>query len=602
MTSAAILVLDADGRVGLACLQSLGPLGHRLHAGVRKLGSATERSRWCQRVHAQPAALPVVAGVAWLTELDARFGFAMIVAATEASLRWLRALPEDDPLRRKAVLPGNVALDAALDKARTISIARELGLPVPAARELPEVAACAGDDAGPVAIEDDRFETDGVAHGYPRVLKPVRSKVVIGTRLASLAVAVVHDAEERAATLATLRPFTPVQEQAWVPGRGVGVEVLYERGRMAWHFVHERLHEWPLTGGASTLRRAGGPEPELVEMTRRLLDRLQWHGVAMVEWRRDAQGRTHLMEINPRLWGSLPLTIAAGVDMPRGLLALARDEALTPHAPWRVGFTARNLTEDLQWFIDNLRADRRDPLLLTESPWRAALGWLRALAGREAWDGWTLRDPAIAGGELAAIVHDRLKGLAQRIEKRAALARARKRHAAMVRQGVLSQPVASVLFVCLGNICRSPFAAAVAFERLPGIAIDSAGFLQHDGRPSPPHIVTAARSLGVDVSHARAQRVTAGQIAAAGLIVCMDLAHIEMIEREFPEALPKATLLGLFAPDGPAEIRDPYDMSPAATRAVLVQMLRAIDAFAGAQAQMANMPTRLAALEVRSPT
>ena len=328
MTSAAILVLDADGRVGLACLQSLGPLGHRLHVGVRKLGSATERSRYCHRVHAQPAAFPIEKGVAWLTELDARFGFTMIVAATEASLRWLRALPEDDPVRRKAVLPSDAALDAALDKARTISLARELGLPVPAARELPQAEGRVGDEADPEGMEDDRFEVDGRAHGYPRVLKPVRSKVVIGNRLASLAVAVVHDAQERAATLATLRPFTPVQEQAWVPGRGVGVEVLYEHGRMAWHFVHERLHEWPLTGGASTLRRAGGEEPELVEMTRRLLDRLQWHGVAMVEWRRDAQGRTHLMEINPRLWGSLPLTIAAGVDMPRGLLALAQGEAL----------------------------------------------------------------------------------------------------------------------------------------------------------------------------------------------------------------------------------------------------------------------------------
>ena len=144
-----------------------------------------------------------------------------------------------------------------------------------------------------------------------------------------------------------------------------------------------------------------------------------------------------------------------------------------------------------------------------------------------------------------------------------------------------------VLMVCLGNICRSPFAAAVAFDRLPGMAIDSAGFLQHDGRPSPPHIVTAAKSLGVDVSGARAQRVTASQIAAANLIVCMDLAHLELIEREFPEALDKTTLLGLFADDGPAEIRDPYDMSPSATRIVMQQMLRAIDAFAGVQARLA---------------
>jgi protein-tyrosine phosphatase len=164
----------------------------------------------------------------------------------------------------------------------------------------------------------------------------------------------------------------------------------------------------------------------------------------------------------------------------------------------------------------------------------------------------------------------------------------------MVGDGVLSRPIGSVLFVCLGNICRSPFAAAVAFERLPGLAVESAGFLQHDGRPSPPHIVSAAKSLGIDVTSARARRVTAGQIAAADLVVCMDLAHLELMEREFPEALPKATLLGLFADDGPAEIRDPYDMNPAATRAVLVQMMRALDAFAGAQSRLASAPAQLA--------
>jgi peptidoglycan/xylan/chitin deacetylase (PgdA/CDA1 family) len=98
----AILVLDADGRVGLACVQSLGALGHRMHTGVRRLGSATERSRWCHRVHAQPPAEPVQAGVEWLTELDRRFGFTLVFATTEASLRWLRAMPEDHPVRIKA--------------------------------------------------------------------------------------------------------------------------------------------------------------------------------------------------------------------------------------------------------------------------------------------------------------------------------------------------------------------------------------------------------------------------------------------------------------------------------------------------------------------
>ena len=566
-----VLLLDADTRVGVACLQSLGPKGHRVHVAVRRLGAPAERSRWCHRVHVQPAAEPVEAGVGWLVDLDARFDFDLVVPSTEASLRWLRALPQDHPVRLKAQLPSDAALDAALDKSATARIALELGLPVPATRELPRCVRGA-------PLPDDVRRPPAT---WPVVLKPVRSKVVMGGRLKSLSVAVVHDAQTRAVTLESWLPDTPVQEQAWVPGRGVGVEVLYEHGRMAWHFVHERLHEWPLTGGASTLRRAGGPEPELVEMTRRLLDRLQWHGVAMVEWRRDAQGAVHLLEINPRLWGSLPLTIAAGVDIPNGLLALARGEPLPPARGWRVGVTARNLSNDIQWCIDNLRADRRDPLLLTASPWRVALGWLRVLGGREAWDGWSWRDPAVARAEVGHLLRKRLAGIALRIERRAAHSRARRRHAALRGAGgALARPIGSVLFLCLGNLCRSPFAAAAAADRLPGVAVASAGFLSHDGRPSPPHVIQTARSLGVDLVAARARRVLAAQVDAADLIVCMDLSHLDRMATEFPQALGKTTLLGLFKTDGPFEIRDPYELSPAATRVVFVEMLEALDALA----------------------
>jgi len=563
-TGSPVLVLDADGRSGLACVQSLGRADIVVHAGVRDSGSLTERSRWCRVVHAQPAPEPVDEGVRWLRDLDRRFSFELVLPTSESALRWLCRLPEWDPLRAKATLPSNAALEAALDKERTYEIACGLNLRVPASRLLR-----GGEPAPP-------------AEGpFPKVLKPARSKVVVGSRLMTLPVTVVRDTHERAEILAAWLPFTSVQEQAWVAGRGVGVGALYERGKLAWHFVHERLHEWPLTGGASTWRRACGPETELVAETRRLLDHLQWHGVAMVEWRRDESGNANLMEINPRLWGSLPLSIAAGVDIPLGLLALARNAPLPPAPQWRVGVTARNVTEDLRWLIENARADRVDPILLTQPTWRAASGWLRVLSGRESWDGWSLRDPQVALGEIADLARTQFRSVLRRVGQRAGLARARRRHSMLYGRGRASErPVSSVLFVCFGNICRSSFAATAARSRLAGIAVQSAGFHADEGRPTPRHVLETARTLDVDLSTCRSIRVRREQVDAADLIACMDLANLDRLVAEFPTAKSRSTLLGLFRPDGPAQINDPLGLSPAATRAVLAQILAALDGLA----------------------
>ena len=63
--------------------------------------------------------------------------------------------------------------------------------------------------------------------------------------------------------------------------------------------------------------------PELMEQAVALLSALDWHGPAQVEFKRDARdGQLRLMEVNPRFWGTLDLSIQAGIDFPY-LTALA---------------------------------------------------------------------------------------------------------------------------------------------------------------------------------------------------------------------------------------------------------------------------------------
>ncbi|WP_372886900.1 low molecular weight protein-tyrosine-phosphatase [Shimia sp.] len=118
-----------------------------------------------------------------------------------------------------------------------------------------------------------------------------------------------------------------------------------------------------------------------------------------------------------------------------------------------------------------------------------------------------------------------------------------------------------ILFVCLGNICRSP-AAEGAFRALaPGVASDSAGTSDwHVGAPPYGPMQAAARARGLDLSDLRARHFVAADFARFDLIVAMDGDNLANIERLRPagSAVP-VRLFTDFAPEcGASEVPDPY--------------------------------------------
>ena len=117
----------------------------------------------------------------------------------------------------------------------------------------------------------------------------------------------------------------------------------------------------------------------------------------------------------------------------------------------------------------------------------------------------------------------------------------------------------SLLVVCRGNVCRSPFAAAL-LRRLSRnqVQVDSVGFTA-PGRPPPPEAVTAAARHGVDLSVHRSQLVTAEAARAADLIDVMDLTQRHEICIRFGRTERDVLVLGDLDPQ-PIEtriIRDP---------------------------------------------
>ncbi len=139
-------------------------------------------------------------------------------------------------------------------------------------------------------------------------------------------------------------------------------------------------------------------------------------------------------------------------------------------------------------------------------------------------------------------------------------------------------PPRAILFVCHGNICRSPYAAAVARQVLgPAVAIDSAGFIGPD-RPSPPEAAAVARERGVDLGAHRSQLVADPLVAAAGLIVVMDPAQRRRIVRRSPGSRGSVVLLGDLDPEPITRraIPDPVDRPPEVFRSTFDRIERCV--------------------------
>lgn len=139
-----------------------------------------------------------------------------------------------------------------------------------------------------------------------------------------------------------------IQERVY--GEGWGVSCLYWEGERLAFFTHKRIREKTLTGGTSTARIS--QRNEIIEkMAFELLDHVSWHGLAMVEFKYNPETKqAWLLEINPRLWGSIYLAVLAGVDFPAWLyLAATKGPSVVKEA-----FKGQVKNVVARWYIGEL--------------------------------------------------------------------------------------------------------------------------------------------------------------------------------------------------------------------------------------------------------
>jgi len=222
----------------------------------------------------------------------------ILLPMEDATLLWVTDHYEEVIQHAHVLIPSKESLAVAEDKASTLKLAQELGLLVPQTWE-PQDAA-------------EMEEIIRHIQWGEFVIKPRSGSGSAGIIYAKPGDPIdCHSHWEKYGKLI-------IQERIPANGRAIGVSLLMDQdGDCVAHFAHQRIRQYPVSGGPSTDRESIHA-PELVESSRRLLEALSWKGVAMVEWKVDpVAGVPKLMEINPRFWGSLELAVRCGVDFPK---------------------------------------------------------------------------------------------------------------------------------------------------------------------------------------------------------------------------------------------------------------------------------------------
>ncbi len=389
-----ILITDAGRGSAIAFIRSLGLRGWRVIAADADPRSPGFRSRYTRDRLLYPA--PETAPrefVQTVLQTVREKKVDLIVPITDAAIFPLsEARPQFEGLCQVAI-PDAETLAVVTNKLKTLELAERLGVPAPFSVL--------------VSTTQEAVE-QWQGRGWPVVLKPRASRVYHDrARVEAFTVAYAADGAQLARQMQPFEGRCPVLLQEYYPGEGHGVELLMHQGRPLAAFQHKRLREVPVNGGASAFRESVALDPKMYDASVRLLQALNWTGLAMVEFKVGACG-PKLMEINGRVWGSLPLAVRSGVDFPGGLADLylygPPKNGAAPATRYAVGMRVRNLELDLVWIASVLRGKRRYPFLAMPSRWQALAALLELLHPAYKQDIFSLDDPWPGLAEMFKII------------------------------------------------------------------------------------------------------------------------------------------------------------------------------------------------------
>lgn len=201
----------------------------------------------------------------------------------------------------------------------------------------------------------------------PFVVKPINLSSAKGVRY--------YTCESDKLSIGAIPRNTICQE--YISGQGCGYEVYCQDGKILTEYGHIRLAEWPISGGSSVLRERY-IHPQMRAIAEKILSVVPWSGFAMFEFKLTSSNELILIEVNPRIWGSINQALQDGCPMFEHVIkncdgfTISGDRAEYRTELWpqvwlaMIGYAFRGEGKKVLDWIKHLRSTRRDVSFWTD--------------------------------------------------------------------------------------------------------------------------------------------------------------------------------------------------------------------------------------------
>ncbi|AKB53781.1 hypothetical protein A9239_02225 [Methanosarcina sp. A14] len=309
-----VLITDGEFKHSLAAVRALGKQGIEVISSSMYERNMSFYSKYCNKQYLYSDQINEKVFISNLIDIIKQESCDVLLPIGFKSCMKISKYQQTLEQYVKVPLPNYEFMLIASDKNKTIKFAMEMGIPTPKTifpMSIEEVKKISNDLQYPVVIKAPEES------GSVKYANNEKELMILYTQ-----VCISHPQQIESGK------FPQIQE--YIPGEGYGFFALFNHGEPRAIFAHKRLHEYPPTGGPSTMAQSIY-DPDLNAIGLRLLKSLSWHGVAMVEFKKDIRDNTFkLIEINPKFWGSLDLAIASGVNFPYLAVKMCIDGDIKP--------------------------------------------------------------------------------------------------------------------------------------------------------------------------------------------------------------------------------------------------------------------------------